>query len=80
FDTPLVAHGHSLLPALHVAGAQPASVVPRVEFLIRGQESKQFFHAPIYRPENGCVVLPKLSGLGLVLDESKVERREAVTF
>lgn len=80
FDTPLVAHGHSLLPALHVAGAQPASVVPRVEFLIRGQESKQFFHTPIYRPENGCVVLPKLSGLGLVLDEKKVERREGVTF
>ena len=80
FDTPVVAHGHSLLPALHVAGAQSASVIPRVEFLIRGQEGKQFFHKPIYRPENGRVFLPKLSGLGLVLDEDKIIRREDVTF
>ena len=31
FDVPVVAHGHSLLPALHVAGAQPPSTVPFVE-------------------------------------------------
>jgi L-alanine-DL-glutamate epimerase-like enolase superfamily enzyme len=80
FDIPVVAHGHSLLPALHVAGAQPPSVIPRVEFLIRGQESKQFFHKPIYRPENGSVSLPPLPGLGLVLDEDKIARREDVTF
>jgi len=80
FDTPVVAHGHSLLPALHVAGAQTSAVVPRVEFLIRGQESKQYFHEPIYRPENGAVALPKLSGLGLVLDQSKINDRETITF
>jgi len=80
FDTPVVAHGHSLLPALHVAGAQSPSVVPRIEFLIRGQESKQVFHKPIYRPENGSVVLPQLPGLGLVLDEEKIVHREDVTF
>jgi len=51
-----------------------------VEFLIRGQEGKQFFHAPIYRPEHGDVALPDLPGLGLVLDESKIERRDSVEF
>ena len=80
FETPVVAHGHSLLPALHVAGAQPATTVPRVEFLIRGQEGKQYFHTPIYRPENGSVGLPDLPGLGLVLDEAKIESREPVAF
>lgn len=80
FDTPVVAHGHSLLPALHVAGAQSPNTVPWVEFLIRGQESKQFFHSPIYRPKNGEVKLPDLPGLGLVLDESKIIRREQVRF
>ena len=74
FETPVVAHGHSLLPALHVAGAQPPVTVPWVEFLIRGQETKQFFHKPIYRPEDGSVRLPDLPGL--VLDEEKVETRE----
>lgn len=80
FDTPVVAHGHSLLPALHVAGSQPPTTVPFVEFLIRAQENKQFFHKPIYRPENGAVVLPDLPGLGLVLDEGKIARRESVSF
>jgi L-rhamnonate dehydratase len=80
FDTPVVAHGHSLLPALHVAGAQSPNTVPWVEFLIRGQESKQFFHSRIYRPKNGEVKLPDLPGLGLVLDESKIIRREQVRF
>ena len=80
FDTPVVAHGHSLLPALHVAGSQPPTTVPFVEFLIRAQENKQFFHKPIYRPENGAVVLPDLPGLCLVLDEGKIARRESVVF
>lgn len=76
FEIPVVAHGHSLLPALHVAGAQSPSTVPYVEFLLRYQEVKQFFQQTIYRPHNGSVALPELPGLGLVLDESKIERRE----
>ena len=80
FEVPLVAHGHSLLPALHVAGAQPPTTVPMVEFLIRGQETKQFFHKPVYRPEGGSVKLPDLPGLGLVLDDEKIQAREPVTF
>jgi len=78
FGVPVVAHGHSLLPALHVAGAQSPTAVPMVEFLIQWQERKQFFHKPIYRPEGGGVRLPELPGLGLVLDEGKIETREAV--
>ncbi len=80
FEIPVVAHGHSLLAALHVAAAQAPTTVPRVEFLIRGQETKQFFQNPIYRPENGDVALPDLPGLGIVVDESKIEYREGVTF
>lgn len=80
FEVPVVAHGHSLLPALHVAASESPAVVPRVEFLIRGQESKQFFHDPIYRPADGSVRVPESPGLGLILDESKIERKEEVTF
>ena len=80
FEVPVVAHGHSLLAALHVAAAQAPTTVPRVEFLIRGQETKQFFHDPIYRPEGGDVSVPDLPGLGIVLDETKIEGREEVTF
>jgi L-rhamnonate dehydratase len=78
FDLPVIAHGHSLLPALHVAAAQSPQTVPYVEYLIRYQEHKQFFHAPIYRPEGGQVPLPELPGLGLVLDEAKISARTEV--
>ena len=78
FEAPVVAHGHSLLAALHVAAAQPPTTVPWVEYLIRHQESKQFFHKPVYRPVQGSMKLPELPGLGLVLDEHKIDRREAL--
>jgi L-rhamnonate dehydratase len=76
FGVPVVAHGHSLLAALHVAGSQSPATVPLVEFLIQHQERKQFFHAPIYRPVEGSLELPALPGLGLVLDEGKIDARE----
>jgi L-alanine-DL-glutamate epimerase-like enolase superfamily enzyme len=75
FEVPVVAHGHSLLPALHVAAAQSPQVVPMVEYLLRYQEQKQYFHAPIYRPAAGALALPDLPGLGIVLDQAKVEVR-----
>jgi L-alanine-DL-glutamate epimerase-like enolase superfamily enzyme len=75
FELPVIAHGHSLLPALHVAAAQSPQTVPMVEYLVRYQEHKQFFHAPILRPVNGVVALPELPGLGLVLDEAKIDAR-----
>jgi L-rhamnonate dehydratase len=76
FERPVIAHGHSLLPALHVAAAQSPQTVPMVEYLVRYQEHKQFFHAPIYRPGHGSMALPELAGLGIVLDQAKIEARE----
>ncbi len=80
FEVPLVAHGHSLLSALHVAAANSPAAIPWVEYLVRAQEHKQFFHASIYRPEGGSIQIPTLPGLGLVLDEAKIERREVVNY
>jgi L-alanine-DL-glutamate epimerase-like enolase superfamily enzyme len=77
FETPLVAHGHSLLAALHVAGSQSPATIPFVEFLIRHQPGKQNFHRDIYAPEHGSVALPQTPGLGIVLDEGKIERQVA---
>lgn len=78
FETPVIAHGHSLLAALHVAGSQSPNTVPYVEYLFRHQARKQFFHNPIYQPEDGDIVLPDLPGLGLVLDESKIESKQRI--
>jgi hypothetical protein len=46
-----------------------------VEYLVRHQEAKQFFHQPIYRPAEGALRLPELPGLGLVLDEMRITDR-----
>jgi L-alanine-DL-glutamate epimerase-like enolase superfamily enzyme len=80
FEVPVIAHGHSLLAALHVAGAQSPAAVPMVEYLLKYQPDKQYFHNPTYEPENGLVALPTLPGLGLVLDEAKIEGKEALRF
>ena len=78
FEVPVIAHGHSLLAALHVAGAQSPSTVPYVEYLFRHQSRKQAFHKPIYTPEEGSIALPDLPGLGLVLDEELIASRETL--
>ena len=80
FEVPVVAHGHSLLSALHVAGSQSPVVVPMVEYLINHQPNKQFFHKTQYAPENGSIKLPRASGLGLELDDTKIEKRERIGF
>ncbi len=69
FEVPVIAHGHSLLAALHVAAAQSPATVPMVEYLVLAQPAKQFFHDPVYSPEGGDVALPELPGLGIVLSE-----------
>lgn len=80
FDTPVVAHGHSLLAALHIAAAQPSTTVPFVEYLVRGQETKQALHKHIYRPEAGEIHVPTLPGLGLVWDDDRIQSKQERTF
>lgn len=80
FDVPVIAHGHSLLLALHVAGSQSPATVPFVEFLIRHQPAKQHFQTHFFQPHNGSVTLPTLPGLGFELDETKIEERVVVSY
>lgn len=80
YDVPLIAHGHAVPAALHVAASQSPQTVPMVEYLVLIQERNQFFHRTIYRPENGTIGLPTAPGLGIDLDESKVERRRDLSL
>jgi L-rhamnonate dehydratase len=80
YDVPVVAHGHAVPAALHIAASQSPQTVPMVEYLIRIQERNQHFHRTIYRPENGTLPLPAGPGLGIDLDPAKVEGRRDLTF
>ncbi len=79
-EVPFIAHGHSLLPALHVAASQSPATVPWVEYLVYHQPPKQHFQTTQYEPREGHLALPELPGLGMVLDESKIDSREELTF
>lgn len=80
YDVPVVAHGHAVPAALHVAAAQSPQTVPMVEYLIRIQDRNQHFHETIYRPVDGALALPTEPGLGIDLDLAKIERRRDLTF
>ena len=61
--------------AVHVIAAQSPAVCPMAEFLLRANVSKQHFRKHRIWPERGSVALPQEPGLGLAIDESKVEKR-----
>jgi L-rhamnonate dehydratase len=80
FDIPVIAHGHSLMPALHIAAAQSPAVVPMVEYLVNLQSVKQVLFIDMVAPVQGQLPLPAMPGLGLVIDESKIEGRQALSW
>lgn len=75
----VVPHGHSIHPAIHTIAAQPPSVCPMAEYLLLHQPTKQWFQKEQLAPENGTIALPTAPGLGLALDESKIEHRVEIT-
>lgn len=80
YGVTVVPHGHSLAPALHVVAAQSPALCPMIEYLCVFMEQQQFFHAAPLRPVKGVVALPTAPGLGIALDESKIEQRRELTW
>jgi L-alanine-DL-glutamate epimerase-like enolase superfamily enzyme len=79
FGRQVVPHGHSLSAALHVIAAQSPAVCPMAEHLLLIQPAAQHFHADPLRPENGAFPLPTAPGLGIALDEAKIEEWRELT-
>ncbi|MCK4375353.1 MAG: hypothetical protein KAX19_08490 [Candidatus Brocadiae bacterium] len=61
--------------AAHVIASQPPSLCPLLEFLLQHAVRQQFFHTAPLMPVDGHLPLPAEPGLGMVLDESKIEER-----
>jgi L-rhamnonate dehydratase len=78
FGKHVVPHGHSVHAAVNVIAAQSPAVCPMAEYLLRANVSKQHFRKHPMRPERGSIALPTEPGLGLDVDESKVEKRVEV--
>jgi len=78
FGRPVIPHGHSIWPAIHVIASQSPATFPMAEFLLLAQPTKQHFHTTYLQPEGGSIPLPTAPGLGIELDESKIEARAEI--
>lgn len=67
-------HGHSISGAWNLVAAQPESLCPMLEYLWNFQPMAQHFHKSRVEPLNGMLPAPVAPGLGIVLDEAKIER------
>jgi L-rhamnonate dehydratase len=78
YDVQLIPHGHSVPANANFSFAQPAPLVPMIEYLIKWNILHQWFLKHPVHPSGGSVGLPTAAGLGMDLDEDKIESREAL--
>ena len=80
FDLPVIPHGHSSHATAHLIASQPPTVTPIQEFLIKWNAVHQFFLKDPLNPVNGVITVPDAPGLGLAIDESKVDEERALKY
>src|SRR5262245_7107352 len=80
YDLPIIPHGHSTPASVHLIAAWPETTCPLLEYLVKWNEIHQFFLANPVKPVNGEVKLPNRPGVGMELDDNKIEKRREVTF
>ncbi len=73
YDIPVIPHSESVAATAHVVASQPPGVCPSVEYLVKWNSAWQFFLKDPIRPYDGFIIPDPRPGLGLVIDESKVE-------
>ena len=80
FDLPVIPHGHSSHATAHLIASQPPTVTPIQEFLIKWNAIHQFFLEEPLNPVNGTITVPDAPGMGISIDESKVESERELRF
>jgi L-rhamnonate dehydratase len=80
YDVPVIPHGHSTNATAHLIASQPASLCPLLEYLIKWNVIHQWFLKTPLQPVNGVVSLPETPGLGMDLDEAKIEEQRPLSW
>lgn len=80
YDVHLVPHGHSTPATAHFLLSQPASLCPLIEYLVKWNEVHQFFLKHPLKPEGGRVTVRDEPGIGMELDEAKIEAQEDLSL
>jgi L-alanine-DL-glutamate epimerase-like enolase superfamily enzyme len=79
YDAQVIPHGGPV-PSIHVLFAQPPSTCPLQEYLIKWNEVGQFFYKEPIVPVNGVLKPPTKPGIGVELDESKIEKEQELSW
>ena len=77
---PVIPHGHSIPANLHLSVAQPAPAVPWIEYLVKWNEIHQHFLKFPVKPVNGVITVNDEPGLGMDLDEAKIQSEKYIDF
>jgi L-alanine-DL-glutamate epimerase-like enolase superfamily enzyme len=80
YDLPVIPHGHSVPATVHLLASQPVTTCPLLEYLIKWNEIHQFFLKHPVKPVNGQVTLPTMPGIGMELDEAKIQDLRDISF
>jgi len=80
YDLPVVPHGHSTNATAHLIASQPATLCPLLEYLIKWNTIHQWFLYRPITPVGGVITLDDRPGLGMELDESKIEKRRELSW
>jgi L-alanine-DL-glutamate epimerase-like enolase superfamily enzyme len=76
----LIPHGHSVPANANLSFSQPPPLVPLIEYLVKWNLIHQWFLAHPVHPVGGYITPPTEPGLGMDLDESKIESRRELSF
>lgn len=75
YDVQLIPHGHSTPATANFLYAQPVTLCPMMEYLIKWNTIHQWFLKYPVEPNNGFVPIPTRPGIGMDLDDAKIERQ-----
>jgi L-alanine-DL-glutamate epimerase-like enolase superfamily enzyme len=73
YGVPLIPHGHGVYAASAIVASQSVSVCPMAEVLLLGMDQRQIFYKEGRMPQNGVITMPDTPGIGISIDESKIE-------
>lgn len=77
-DVPVIPHGHSPEATAHIVAAHPQTRCPLVEFLVKWNRINQYFLQDPVTPEDDTLSVPVEPGIGVAIDEEKVESRTEI--
>jgi len=78
YDIPVIPH-HGAVAASQLIASQTITTCPMQEYLIQHGARGQFFHKEPVVPKGGYIALPDRPGIGIELDEAKIEAKREIS-